>query len=64
MIVDAKNEGAKAFFEHFEFKTCTDAPPALHLPWGPEVRLISAEVLIQACFDNQISLQPTFALGL
>jgi len=34
LIVDAKNEMAKDFYEHFGFTACVDAPMTLYLPLG------------------------------
>ena len=34
LIVDAKNSGAKAFYEHYGFTPCVDAPMTLYLPLG------------------------------
>ena len=32
LIVDAKNAQAKAFYQHYGFTPCADAPKTLHLP--------------------------------
>ena len=34
MVVDAKDETAKKFYEHYGFKSCTDSPLTLYLPFG------------------------------
>lgn len=34
LIVDAKNPAAKAFYQHYGFTPCTDAPMTLYLPLG------------------------------
>jgi GNAT superfamily N-acetyltransferase len=34
LLVDAKNEKAKAFYQHYGFKACVDSPMALYLPLG------------------------------
>ena len=34
LIVDAKDSGAKAFYEHFGFTHCADAPMTHYLPLG------------------------------
>jgi len=34
LIVDAKNPAAKAFYEHYGFTPCGDAPMTLYLPLG------------------------------
>ena len=34
LLVDAKDDVAKAFYEHFGFKTFQDAPLTLYLPLG------------------------------
>ncbi len=34
LIVDAKGEHAKSFYEHFGFTPCTDQPLTLYLPLG------------------------------
>ena len=34
LVVDAKDDGAKAFYVHFGFKTLHDAPLTLYLPLG------------------------------
>lgn len=34
LIVDAKNPAAKAFYLHYGFKPCVDAPMTLYLPLG------------------------------
>ena len=34
LIVDAKGARAKAFYEHYGFRSCTDAPWTLYLPLG------------------------------
>jgi len=34
LLVDAKNEGAKSFYEHYGFAACVDAPMTLYLPLG------------------------------
>lgn len=34
LIVDAKNSEAKAFYEHYGFRPCVDAPMTLYLPLG------------------------------
>jgi GNAT superfamily N-acetyltransferase len=34
LLVDAKDDAAKAFYMHFGFKTLRDAPLALYLPLG------------------------------
>ena len=34
MIVDAKDEGAKGFYEHYGFVPCTDQTRTLYLPLG------------------------------
>jgi GNAT superfamily N-acetyltransferase len=34
LIVDAKDEGARAFYEHFGFTALADAPLTLYLPLG------------------------------
>lgn len=34
VLVDAKNETAKAFYEPYGFTTCADAPMTLYLPLG------------------------------
>ena len=34
LIVDAKDAGAKAFYEHYGFVSCTDMPLTLYLPLG------------------------------
>jgi GNAT superfamily N-acetyltransferase len=34
LIVDAKNERAKAFYEHYGFVSCTDQWRTLYLPFG------------------------------
>ena len=35
LLVDAKDDVAKAFYVHFGFKTLQDAPLTLYLPLGP-----------------------------
>ncbi len=34
LVVDAKDDVAKAFYEHFGFKSLQDAPLTLYLPFG------------------------------
>ena len=34
LIVDAKDAGAKAFYEHYGFATLADKPMTLYLPLG------------------------------
>ena len=34
LVVDAKDETAKKFYEHYGFKPCTDLPLTLYLPFG------------------------------
>lgn len=34
LLVDAKNEKAKAFYEHYGFSSCSDSPMTLYLPLG------------------------------
>ena len=34
LIVDAKDERAKAFYEHYGFTPCMDQPNTLYLPFG------------------------------
>jgi hypothetical protein len=34
LIVDAKNDAAKAFYLHFGFKALLDSPLSLYLPLG------------------------------
>jgi len=34
LIVDAKSDAAKAFYEHFGFTACLDSPMTLYLPLG------------------------------
>jgi GNAT superfamily N-acetyltransferase len=34
LLVDAKNETAKAFYQHYGFSACTDSPMTLYLPLG------------------------------
>jgi GNAT superfamily N-acetyltransferase len=34
LLVDAKHEKAKAFYQHYGFVACTDSPMALYLPLG------------------------------
>lgn len=34
LIVDAKDENAKSFYEHYGFTACVDQPMALYLPLG------------------------------
>lgn len=34
LIVDAKNDAAKSFYEHHGFTPCADAPMTLYLPLG------------------------------
>lgn len=34
LIVDAKNPAAKAFYQHYGFTPCVDAPMTLYLPLG------------------------------
>jgi GNAT superfamily N-acetyltransferase len=34
LLVDAKHEQAKSFYEHFGFIACADAPMTLYLPLG------------------------------
>jgi len=34
LLVDAKDENAKAFYEHYGFIACTDQPMTLYLPLG------------------------------
>ncbi len=34
LLVDAKNEKAKAFYQHYGFSACTDSPMTLYLPLG------------------------------
>ena len=34
LLVDAKNDQAKSFYEHFGFVPCIDAPMTLYLPLG------------------------------
>lgn len=34
LLVDAKNEAAKLFYQHYGFTACTDSPMALYLPLG------------------------------
>lgn len=34
LLVDAKNEQAKAFYQHYGFTTCLDSPMTLYLPLG------------------------------
>ena len=34
LLVDAKNEKAKAFYQHYRFSACTDSPMTLYLPLG------------------------------
>lgn len=34
LIVDAKDEGAAAFYRHYGFVPCADAPSTLYLPLG------------------------------
>ena len=34
LIVDAKDDAAKAFYEHYGFAACVDRPRTLYLPLG------------------------------
>ncbi len=34
LVVDAKDENAKSFYEHYGFTACTDQPMTLYLPLG------------------------------
>ncbi len=34
LLVDAKNDSAKAFYQHYGFTPCADAPLTLYLPLG------------------------------
>ena len=34
LVVDAKDDNAKAFYEHYGFIPCTDQPRTLYLPFG------------------------------
>jgi GNAT superfamily N-acetyltransferase len=34
LLVDAKNEKAKAFYQHYGFTVCVDSPMTLYLPLG------------------------------
>jgi predicted GNAT family N-acyltransferase len=34
LLVDAKNEKAKAFYQHYGFIACSDSPMTLYLPLG------------------------------
>jgi len=34
LLVDAKGESAKAFYQHYGFTPCADSPLTLHLPLG------------------------------
>lgn len=34
LLVDAKNENAKAFYQHYGFTPCVDSPMTLYLPLG------------------------------
>lgn len=34
LLVDAKNEAAKLFYQHYGFTACTDSPMTLYLPLG------------------------------
>lgn len=34
LLVDAKNDNAKAFYQHYGFTPCTDSPRTLYLPLG------------------------------
>lgn len=34
LLVDAKNDKAKAFYQHFGFTACVDSPMTLYLPLG------------------------------
>lgn len=34
LIVDAKDDAAKAFYEHYGFVPCVDQPRTLYLPLG------------------------------
>lgn len=34
LLVDAKNDKAKAFYQHFGFTACVDSPLTLYLPLG------------------------------
>jgi GNAT superfamily N-acetyltransferase len=34
LLVDAKSDAAKAFYEHYGFIACRDAPMTLYLPLG------------------------------
>lgn len=34
LLVDAKNETAKLFYQHYGFTACTDSPMTLYLPLG------------------------------
>lgn len=34
LLVDAKNEKAKAFYQHYGFTACSDSPMTLYLPLG------------------------------
>lgn len=34
LLVDAKNEQAKAFYQHYGFTACVDSPMTLYLPLG------------------------------
>lgn len=34
LLVDAKNENARAFYQHYGFSACTDSPMTLYLPLG------------------------------
>lgn len=34
LLVDAKNDKAKAFYQHFGFTACIDSPMTLYLPLG------------------------------
>jgi GNAT superfamily N-acetyltransferase len=34
LLVDAKNEKAKAFYQHYGFTACVDSPMTLYLPLG------------------------------
>ena len=34
LLVDAKNQQAKTFYQHYGFTSCTDSPMTLYLPLG------------------------------
>jgi len=62
LLVDEKNENAKAFYRHHGLTVCVDSPMTLYLPLGQTVQLCVPESmtsLITLCIQLACNARPS-----